>query len=116
MRPKILIALAIFVALITPSFAADKLAPIELKDMRPAFFTVRVKCNGSSGRVMFEIVDATGRVWTSSGYQLPGATNASDSEGVSFISFDGWQTIQMSLPGQYESPDQFVHWLRNFDW
>jgi hypothetical protein len=90
--------------------------PIELKNMRPAFFTVRLKGNGGWGRVMFEFTDAAGRIWTSSGNQLPGATNAADSEGESFISFDGWQTIKMPLPGQYQSPDQFVHWPRNFDW
>jgi hypothetical protein len=89
--------------------------PIELKG-RPSALTVRLKGNGGWGRVMFELVDGAGRIWTSSGNQLPGATNAADSEGVSFVSFDGWQTIAMPLPGQYSSPDQFVHWPRNFDW
>jgi hypothetical protein len=89
--------------------------PIELKG-RPSSLTVRLKGNGGWGRVMFEMVDGAGRIWTSSGNQLPGATNAADSEGVSFVSFDGWQTIAMPLPGQYSSPDQFVHWPRNFDW
>lgn len=89
--------------------------PVELKG-RPATFTARVKGNGGWGRVMFEMVDGAGRIWTSSGNQRPGATNAADSEGVSFISFDGWQTLTTPLPGQYQSPDQFVHWPRNFDW
>lgn len=89
--------------------------PITLKG-RPYAFNVRLKGNGGWGRVMFEMQDADGRVWTSCGNQYPGATNASDCYGDSYISFDGWQTISVVLPGQYAGKDQFVWWPRNADW
>ena len=83
---------------------------------RPYALTARVKGNGGWGRIMFELVDARGRVWTSCGNQYSGSTNSSDNRGDSYISFDGWQTLTIPLPGQYASPDQVVAWPHNFNW
>ena len=89
--------------------------PVELPG-RPYALAARVKGNGAWGKVMFEFVDARGRVWTSCGSQAPGGVNSSDCKGDSFVSFDGWQTMTIPLPGQYPGEDQFVAWPRNFDW
>lgn len=89
--------------------------PIVL-DGRPFAFTARVKGNGAWGRVMFEMIDAKGRVWTSCGNQYAGSCNASDNKGDSFVSFDGWQTMEIPVVGQYPGADQFAAWPRNFDW
>jgi len=83
---------------------------------RPYAFTMRIKGNGGWGRIMFELVDAQGRVWTSCGNQYSGACNSSDNRGYSFINFDGWHTIEVPLAGQYPGGDQFVHWARNSEW
>jgi hypothetical protein len=89
--------------------------PIELPG-RPHTALLRVKGNGGWGRIMFELVDAGGRVWTSSGNQYPGACNASDTKGDSYVSFDGWQTMAITLPGQYPGHDQFIAWPHNANW
>ncbi len=89
--------------------------PLELKG-RPYAFNLRVKGNGGWGRVMFEMVDAKGRIWTSCGNKYEGACNASDCKGDSYISFDGWHTLWLPIVGQYPGFDQFVAWPRNADW
>lgn len=89
--------------------------PITLEG-RPFAFTARVKGNGAWGRIMFEMVDAKGRIWTSCGNQYAGSCNASDNKGDSFVSFDGWQTMEIPVVGQYPGSDQFAAWPRNFDW
>jgi hypothetical protein len=81
--------------------------PVRLEG-RPRALTARVKGNGGWGRLMFELTDARGRVWNSTGNQYSGSTNSSDNKGDSYVSFDGWQTMTVSLPGQYDSPDQWV--------
>jgi hypothetical protein len=83
---------------------------------RPHALTARVKGNGAWAKVMFELVDAKGRVWTSSGNHHSGAANSSDCKGDSFVSFDGWQTMRIPLPGQYPGEDQFVAWPSLCDW
>lgn len=83
---------------------------------RPYAFTARVKGNGGWGRIMFQFVDAKGRIWTSCGNQYPSATNSSDNRGDSYISFDGWQTLTVTMAGQYDSPDQNVAWPTNYNW
>jgi hypothetical protein len=65
---------------------------------------------------MFELKDAAGQVWTSCGNQHEEAMNSSDNKGDSYVSFDGWQTMNIPLPGQYPGDDQFVAWPRNYDW
>ena len=89
--------------------------PLVLKG-RPYALTARVKGNGGWGRIMFQLVDAKGRVWTSCGNQYPGATNSSDNRGDSYLSFDGWQTLTIRMAGQYASPDQEVAWPYNYNW
>ena len=89
--------------------------PIELAG-RPLALTVRAKGNGGWGRVMFELVDAEKRVWTSCGNQYPGACNASDNKGHSFFSFDGWHTIAMPLPALYPGDDQSIYRLGYANW
>ena len=89
--------------------------PIELTG-RPRALTVRAKGNGGWGRVMFELVDAEKRVWTSCGNQYPGACNASDNKGHSFFSFDGWHTISMPLPARYPGDDQSIYRLEYANW
>ena len=90
-------------------------APIELQG-RPAAFAVRVKGNGGWGKIMFELVDAKGRIWTSSGNQYSGAVNSSDCKGDAFVSFAGWQTMLIPLPGQHPGADQHVAWPSLCDW
>lgn len=89
--------------------------PLELTG-RPIQFSLRMKGNGGWGRVMFELADAKGRIWTSCGNQYSGASNSSDNKGTSWINFEGWNTITMPLPGQYPGDDQFVHRPHKFDW
>jgi len=89
--------------------------PVELP-VRPYALTARVKGNGGWGRIMFELKDAAGQVWTSCGNQHEEAMNSSDNKGDSYVSFDGWQTMNIPLPGQYPGDDQFVAWPRNYDW
>ena len=94
-------------------FALDK--PIKLEG-RPDVLNLRVKGNGGWGRVMFEMKDARGRVWTSCGNQYAGSCNASDNKGDSYISFDGWQTLRIPVVRQYEGSDQFVMAPATPDW
>jgi hypothetical protein len=89
--------------------------PIVLKD-RVRAFTVRTKGNGGWGRVMFELVDAEDRVWTSCGNQYAGSCNASDNRGNSYVSFDGWQSMTIALPGQFPAPDVNAYWSSTSDW
>jgi hypothetical protein len=99
-----------------PRYAELKLQePIELPRNATAL-NAHVKGNGDWTRIMFECVDAKGRVWTSCGNQHPSAANASDCHGDSYISFDGWGTIRQALPGQYPGKDQFVTLPRNSEW
>lgn len=99
-----------------PRYVEYQLAkPIELSG-RPYEFTARVKGNGGWGRIMFEVVDAKGRVWTSCGNQYAGASNAADPHGVSFVSFDGWNTMRMPIVGMYPGKDQSAFWPRNYNW
>jgi hypothetical protein len=83
---------------------------------RPEALTARVRGNGGWGRVIFEVVDARGSIWTSSGNPSDRALNSNDTRGESFVSFDGWQTMRIPLPGQYPGEDQFVAWPANADW
>ena len=94
-------------------FALDK--PIKLEG-RPDVLNVRVKGNGGWGRVMFEMKDAKGRVWTSCGNQYAGSCNASDNKGDSFISFEGWQTLRIPVVRQYEGSDQSIMAPATPDW
>ncbi len=99
-----------------PRYQEFKLAqPIKFEG-RPYEFTLRVKGNSGWGRIMFEVVDAKGRVWTSTGNQYAGASNSSDPHGDSMVSFQGWQTIRFPAIGMYPGKDQEAYWPRNYNW
>jgi hypothetical protein len=99
-----------------PRYVEFKLAePIKLEG-RPYEFTLRVKGNAGWGRIMFEVVDAKGRVWTSTGNQYAGASNASDPHGQSMVSFLGWDTIRFPVVGMYPGADQETYWPKNYNW
>jgi hypothetical protein len=99
-----------------PRYAVFPLAKPVVLEGRPAALTARVKGNAGWGRLLFEVVDAKGRVWTSCGNQYEGASNSADPEGASFVNFEGWQTMTVPLPGMVGSPDQSVYRPRNFLW
>lgn len=99
-----------------PRYVEYQLAkPITLPG-RPYQFTARVKGNAGWARILFELVDAKGRVWTSSGNQYAGASNAQDPHGESFVSFLGWQTMKMPIVGMYPGKDQALYWPKNYNW
>jgi hypothetical protein len=83
---------------------------------RPTAFSVRLKGNGGWGRIMFELTDAKGRVWTSCGNQYEGSSNSSDNRGASYVSFDGWHTLHIPIVGQHASSDQQVFLPDNHCW
>ena len=92
--------------------------------------------NGNSGwgRVIFELVDASGQRWISIGAQAkedpasilpkwildqfpsPGVSdwNTDDPWGVSRINFDGWRYVAFPLPGNY--PGEGYAWPGNSNW
>jgi hypothetical protein len=81
-----------------------------------AAFTARVKGNGGWGRLMFELVDADGRLWTSCGNQYAGSCNASDNRGESYVSFDGWRTMTIEAPGRYPATDLVAYRSSTCTW
>lgn len=87
--------------------------PIPLNG-RPEQLTARVKADGTWARVMVEMTDARGRVWTSCGNQFTG--NAGDVNGDTYASAAGWQTLTINMPGQYAGSDQLVAWPFNRNW
>ena len=89
--------------------------PVEVRN-RLAALTVRTKGNGGWGRVMVEMTDAEGRIWTSCGNQYSGSCNASDNRGDSFVSFDGWQTVTIAMPGRLPATDLTAHLPGTTDW
>jgi hypothetical protein len=89
--------------------------PVVLKD-RVEAFTLRVKGNGGWGRLMLEMVDAEGRVWTSCGNQYSGSCNSSDNHGDSYISFDGWRTLTIEPPGQFPATDLVAYLPSTTEW
>ena len=89
--------------------------PIELTG-RPYEFTLRLKGNAAWGQVMFQLVDAKGRVWTSGGNIYDGASNAADPRSLSFVRAEGWQTLRIPIVGMYPSVDQSIYWPTNYNW
>jgi hypothetical protein len=111
--------------------------PIVLRGI-PEEIGIKVNGNSGWGRLIFELVDASGQRWISIGCSM-GETptrwmadwlpkeefdklsniqvadwNTNDSEGRSFINFDGWRYIMFPLPGQYDG--EGYHWPRNGYW
>jgi hypothetical protein len=77
---------------------------------------VGIFVNGNSnwGRIVFEVLDAKGRRWTSNGWEEErGSWDMSDWEARTSINFDGWRFISVGLdlhyPSGYYAPD-FRHW------
>ncbi len=99
-----------------PRYTILPLAKPIVLEGQPAALTFRVKGHAGWGRLLFEVVDAKGRVWTSCGNQYEGASNAADPEGLAFVNFEGWRTLTFPLPGMIASPDQSVYRPRNFLW
>lgn len=89
--------------------------PITLKG-RPEEFVFRVKGNSGWVRVLFELKDAKGRVWTSLGNQYAGASNAADPHGESFVNFEGWHTMRFPIVGMYPGKDQEIFRPKNYNW
>ena len=80
----------------------------------PKRIGIWVKGNSGWGRVMFEVLDAKGRKWSSNGWEeAPNSWDMSDWEARTCINFDGWNFISVGLdlhhPSGYYAPD-FRHW------
>jgi len=75
--------------------------PIAIAD-KPNTIGVWVHGNSSWGRVVFELIDAKGRRWSSNGYgEAPNSWDLSDWQGDTCISFDGWRLITVRLPDHF---------------
>jgi len=75
---------------------------------RPTVLAVRVRGNACFGRVLFEIIDAQNRRWTSIGFgDAPRDWNLSDWEGDTGIHFDGEKQILLPLPDDYPAADYY---------
>jgi hypothetical protein len=58
-----------------------------------------IKGNSSWGRVVYQLRDAKGEIWTSSGTKDD--WNCDDTHGWSFVNFDGWRYVRFPLPGNH---------------
>jgi len=69
---------------------------------RPETIGVWLRGNANWGRVIFEVVDAQGRRWTSNGWKESAkGWDLSDWEGETSINFDGWRLLSVRLPDDY---------------
>lgn len=84
--------------------------PIVFKDQRPFALSVRVKGNGGWGRLLCEVVDAHGNIWTSVG------TGTCDLRGYPYVNFDGWHTMVLQMPGKYSTDERAAAWPGNAEW
>lgn len=60
---------------------------------------IYLKGNSSWGRVIYQLRDAKGEIWTSSGTKDD--WNCDDTHGWSFVNFEGWRYVRFPLPGTY---------------
>jgi hypothetical protein len=58
-----------------------------------------VKGNSSWGRVVFQVRDAKGEIWTSNGTRDD--WNCDDTHAWSYVNFDGWRYLRFPLPGNH---------------
>ncbi len=58
-----------------------------------------VKGNSSWGRVIYQLRDAKGEIWTSTGTKDD--WNCDDTHGLSFVNFEGWRYVRFPLPGTH---------------
>lgn len=56
-----------------------------------------IKGNSSWGRVVYQVRDANGELWTSNGTKDD--WNCDDTHAWSYVSFDGWRYVRFPLPG-----------------
>jgi len=56
-----------------------------------------VKGNSSWGRIVYQLRDARGEIWTSNGTKDD--WNCDDTHGWSYVSFEGWRYARFPLPG-----------------
>ncbi|MFO7904880.1 MAG: hypothetical protein R6U98_19610 [Pirellulaceae bacterium] len=77
----------------------------------PGALGIWVRGNSDWGRVIFELVDAEGEVWTHIGPK--DVWNSNDMKSTSSIDFDGWRYIEVGLPST--TADGF-HAAENAQW
>ncbi|NQU10025.1 hypothetical protein HQ590_04495 [bacterium] len=58
-----------------------------------------VKGNASWGRVVFQVRDAKGELWTANGTKDD--WNCDDTHGWSYVNFEGWRYVRFPLPGNH---------------
>src|SRR5581483_12429444 len=64
---------------------------------KPKALGVWVKGNASWGRIAYQLRDAKGETWTSTGSK--DEWNCDDTHGWSSINFEGWRYVRFPLPG-----------------
>jgi hypothetical protein len=75
---------------------------------RPDSLAVRVRGNACFGRVLFEVLDAQNRRWTSTGFgEEPRGWDMSDWEGDTGVHFDGERRILLPLPDYHATADYY---------
>jgi len=75
---------------------------------KPDTVGVWVHGNSSWGRVVFDLIDAKGRRWSSNGYgEAPNSWDLSDWQGDTCISFDGWRLVSVRLPDHFEGGSHY---------
>jgi len=81
---------------------------------KPEAIGLWVNGQANSARIIFEVIDADGRRWTSLGWEEePYSWDMSDWEGETSVNFDGWCFISLPLPLHYGSiyyKPGFRHW------
>lgn len=117
-------------------------SPLEIKG-QPTHIGLQVNGNGGWGRIIFELEDAAGQRWISLGTEGKGEPNpwladwmskaefeklqskgggssgvsdwnSNDVWGRSLINFEGWNSLQVPLPGNY--PGEGYHWPYTSQW
>ena len=64
---------------------------------KPSALGLWVKGNAGWGRVVYQVRDAKGEIWTSAGTRND--WNSDDTHGWSYVSFEGWRYVRFPLPG-----------------
>ena len=60
---------------------------------------IHIKGNNSWGRVVYQLRDAKGEIWTSNGTKDD--WNCDDTHGWSYVHFDGWRYVRFPLPSSH---------------
>lgn len=66
---------------------------------RAAALGIHIKGNSSWGRVVYQLRDAKGELWTSVGTKDD--WNCDDTHAWSYVNFDGWRYVRFPLPGTH---------------